>query len=237
MAMLEVAPLAPQLGAEEDARPLRMPEAGDELVAVRRREVSDVGQGFDAGLAPFRSAELGAEVLDGLARLGEDEHLLAREWAVEKLAENAQLGVALGRNRGGPLRQRRERGVRRTLESGGERRRGAGKAAEEGGEHGAGKPGRGGRGADLALEFPLAGVRSDRDLGEDARRETSHHGAAVAQEPRGEPVAALQVAEEILAFEPGKLRVVRKELPDAFRRSGVSGEEGADLGGEIALPG
>src|SRR4051812_26497598 len=237
MAMLEVAALAPQLGAEEDARPLRIAEAGDELVAVRRGEVSDVGQGFDAGLAAFGSAELGAEVLDGLARLGEDEHLLAREWAVEKLAEGAQLGVALGRNRGGPLRQCRERGVRRTLQAGGERRRGAGKAAEEGGEHGAGKPGGGGGGADLALQFPLAGVRSDRDLGEDARGETSHHGAAVAQEPRGEPVAALEVAEEILAFEPGKLRVVRKELPDAYRGSGISGEEGAHFGREVPPPG
>src|SRR4051812_41264183 len=205
MAMLEVAALAPQLGAEEDARPLRIAEAGDELVAVRRGEVSDVGQGFDAGLAAFGSAELGAEVLDGLARLGEDEHLLAREWAVEKLAEGAQLGVALGRNRGGPLRQRRERGVRRTLQSGGERRRGAGKAAEEGGEHGAGKPGRGGGGADLALEFPLAGVRSDRDLREDARRETSHHGAAGGQQPRGEPRAAPRKGGGNLPSHPGKV--------------------------------
>src|SRR3954469_17455713 len=164
MTMLEVAPFAAQLGAEEDARPLRIAEAGDELVALRQRKVSDVGERFDAGLAAFGSAELGAQVLDGLAGLGEDEHLLARERAVVKLAESAQLGVRLGRNRKSPLRQRRERGVRRTLQSGGERRRGAGKAAEEGGEHGAGEPGRGGGGADLALEFPLAGVRSDRDL-------------------------------------------------------------------------
>src|SRR3954470_3682256 len=237
MTMLEVAALAAQLGAEEDARPLRIPEAGDELVAFRRREVSDVGEGFDAGPAAFGSAGVRAEILDRFARLGEDKHLLARERAVEKLAESAQLGVALGRNRGGPLCQRRERGVRRTLQSGGERRRGAGKAAEEGGEHGAGKPGRGGGGADLALEFPLAGVRSDRDLREDARRETAHHGAAVAQQPRGEPVAALEMAEEILAFKAGKLRVVRKELPDAFCRFGVSSEEGADFGREVPLPG
>src|SRR3954466_6004791 len=58
------------------------------------------------------------------------------------------------------------RGVRRGLQAGSERRGGAGKAPEEGGEHGAGKSGRGGGGADLALEFPLAGVRSDRDVGE-----------------------------------------------------------------------
>src|SRR4051812_44526217 len=213
MTMLEVAPLAAQLGAEEDARPLRIAEAGDELVALRRRKVSDVGERFDAGLAAFGSAELGAEVLDGLARLGEDEHLLARERAVEKLAESVQLGVALGRNRGGPLRQRAERGVRRGLQSGGERRRGAGKAAEEGGEHGAGKPRRGGGGADLPLQFPLAGVRSDRDLGEDARRETSHHGAAVAQEPRGEPRAAPEGAEGILALKAGKAPGGRERVP------------------------
>src|SRR3954462_9269436 len=132
MTMLEVAPLAAQLGAEEDARPLRIAEAGAELVALRRREGSDVREGFDAGLAAFGSAELGGEVLDGLARLGEDEHLLARERAVEKLAESAQLGVALGRNRGGRLRSRGEGGIGRGLRSGGELGRGAGKAAEEG---------------------------------------------------------------------------------------------------------
>src|SRR3954470_2309642 len=233
MTMLEVAALAAQLGAEEDARPFRIAEPGDELVALARRQVSDVREGFDAGLAAFGSGELRSEVFDRFARLGEDQHLLARERAVEELAESAELGVRLGRNRKSPLRQRGERAVRRRLQAGGERRRGAGKAAQEGGEHRAGKPGRGRGGADLALEFPLASVGSDGYLGEDARGETSHHGAAVAQEPRGEPVAALEVAEEILAFKAGKLRVVRKELPDAFCRFGVSSEEGADFGREV----
>src|SRR3954462_8466646 len=139
MTMLEVAALAAQLGAEEDARPLRIAEAGDELVALRRREVSDVGQGFDAGLAAFGSAELGAEILDGLAGFGEDEHLLARERAVEKLAEGAQLGGALRMNRGGPLRQRRERRVRPGLAAGGAR------AGRRRAQEGSWKGGRGGR--------------------------------------------------------------------------------------------
>ena len=86
--MLEVAPFAPELGAEEHAGPFRIAEPRHELVAIGRRKIADVREGFDAGLAPFRTGELRTQVVDGLARLGEDEDLLAGERTVEQLAKS-----------------------------------------------------------------------------------------------------------------------------------------------------
>ena len=109
MTVLEVATLSAQLGAEQHARPLGIAETRHQLVPLGRGEVSGVRQRLDALALPLRPRELQPQVLDRLARLGEHQHLLAGQLAVEQLAERLQLGIVLGRKRRGARRERPER--------------------------------------------------------------------------------------------------------------------------------
>jgi hypothetical protein len=102
VAVLEVAPFPAQLGAEEHAGPLRVAEAGHQLVAVGGRQVAHVGERLDAFLLARAPGEPLAQVVDGLARLGEDQHLLVRQRAREQRAEGRELRVCavFGERRG-----------------------------------------------------------------------------------------------------------------------------------------
>ena len=109
MTVLEVATLSAQLGAEQHARPLGIAETRHQLVPLGRGEVSGVRQRLDALALPLRPRQLQPQVLDRLARLGEHQHLLTGQLAVEQLAERLQLGIVLGRKRRGARRERPER--------------------------------------------------------------------------------------------------------------------------------
>ena len=158
------------------------------------------------------------------------------EWTLEELAKRAQLGIGFGRNGRGALRQRGEGTILRRLQAGRERRRRAAEPAQERGEHRAGEAGSGGGGTDLALELALAGIGRDLYLGQDARRESAHHRAAIAQKARGEAVAVREMGEKVVARKPGKLLVLGKEPRDALCRGRIAREQRTHFRGEISLP-
>ncbi len=251
--MLEVAPLAAELGAEEHARAVGIAEARHQLVALGGREIAGVGERFDrlglrvpGGGAP----ELQAQVLDGLARLGEDEHLVVREVVEEQVAQHLQLGVLLA---GGQLlRARGERAqalVGRGAERGRERHRRAAQATQQRGEHRALRQralgGRGGDGgAHVRLELRLGlGQRHLGDL-QRALGEAAHERAPVAEQSGRKTIAVGEVVEELLERLVGRARAAGR-APGGARRGhlaeelqlGVAGEERGDLlgGGPISL--
>ncbi len=88
VAVLEVAPLAAQLRAEHHARAFGIAKARHQLVALGGGQIAGVRQGLDAFLG-----QGGAQVLDGLARLGKNQHLLAGELSFDQRAERFQLRV------------------------------------------------------------------------------------------------------------------------------------------------
>ena len=101
VAVLEVPPFPAQLRAEQHARTVGIAKACDQLVAFRRRQLSDVRERLDPFPFALWSGELRAQVVDRFARLREDQHFLVDQLAVEQLAELAQLRIVLGPDGGG----------------------------------------------------------------------------------------------------------------------------------------
>ena len=90
--------------------------------------------------------------------------------------------------------------------------------------------------AHVGFERALGGREHDIDDRERSLCEAADDGAAVAKQPRREPVALREMREQRLALQLRQSGVVGKQIGNSLGRALIAVEQRAHLRGEIALP-